>query len=389
MAQLVRPPASDPGTIFFELERLDVGDDGRLAVRGRWFGVRGRRFMRPTLTLRSAAARIRLLADLEHKPWPAEEAESWVAVFPWDLDAQSVSDLELSVAPDIAVGLPVPGADVPGAPIPSGRDTFVLARSEPTDADALSRKLTEEQHRNQLLREQLDQLRDAHVQAVAATARRDAALAALEVAQRERGQAADELERARGEFREAVASARAEREEAIQACQLARRETAEARSERGAAIRASERLGSERAVALRSAEQAGAARDDALRTAEEARTETARVRLERDEATAALELARRERDEAVGAAGLAARERDKATRARDKALRERDKAVHGAEQASAEAARAPGLALQPARTFTPRRTYSTASGKVWASRGLALIVLVAILVAVALILKVV
>ncbi len=274
MAPLVGPPASDPGTIFFELEQLEAHDDGRLAMRGRWYGVRGRRFVRPTLMLRTAAGRIRLLADLEHKPWPAEEAEPWVAAFPWDLAAESVSDLELSVAPDIAVSLPAPGADVPGAPIPSGRDSFVLARSEATDADALSRKLAEEQRRNHLLREQLDELRDAHVQAVAATARRDAALAALEVAQRERGQAVDELERARGEFHEAVASARAEREEAIRACQLARSETAEARSERGAAVRASERLGSERAMALRSAERAGLARDDALRTAEEARTET-------------------------------------------------------------------------------------------------------------------
>jgi hypothetical protein len=361
MAQLVGPPASDPGMICFELEQLEVRDDSRLALRGRWYGVRGRRFMRPALTFRTAAGRTRLLADLEHKPWPADEAEPWVAFFPWDPAVGSVSDVELSVAPDISVALPAPGADVPVAPIPSGRDSFVLARSAPTDPDALSRKLAEERHRNQLLREELDQLREAHVQTVAATARRDAAVAALEIAQRERGEAIDELERARGEFHQALASARAEREEAIRASQLARSETAQARSERGAAIRASERLSSERAAAMRTAEKAQQAREDALQAAEQAHVENAR----------------------------ALRERDEAAKDRDKTLRQRDKGLNAADQASAEAAWGPTPAGQPPRTFTPRRTYRVASGGLWAGRALALLVLVAILVAVVVILKVV
>jgi len=34
----------------FEVERFGLGDEACLEVRGRWFGVRGRRFMRPALT---------------------------------------------------------------------------------------------------------------------------------------------------------------------------------------------------------------------------------------------------------------------------------------------------------------------------------------------------
>ncbi len=388
MAQVAGPPASGRGTIYFELERLEVSGQ-RLELRGRWYGVRGRRFMRPTLTLRTAAGPSRLLADLDQKPWAAEEAEVWLAVFPWELDGQEVSDLELSVAPDIAVGLPAPGGKAAATLISSERESFVLARSEPTDVDAVSRRLVEEQHRNQLLRAEVDELRDAHVLATAATARRDAALAALDVAERERSQAVEELERARGEFDESVALARSEREQAIEACQLARSETAQARSERGAAIRAAERATSERAAALRIVEEAGPERDDAVRAAEEARAETTRVRLERDETAAALEQAHRERDGAVRAAGVAARERDKAMKDRDKALRERDKALQATEHARTEAARVAAVGAPPPRTSTSRRTYRVASAGLWVGRAFALIVLVAILVALAVIVKVV
>lgn len=387
MAQVVGPPASGRGTIYFELERLEVSG-ARLELRGRWYGVRGRRFMRPTLTLRTAAGPSRLLADLDQKPWAAQDAELWLAVFPWELEGQDVSDLELSVAPDIAVGLPAPGGKAARTLIPSERESFVLAKSEPTDVDAVSRRLAEEQHRNQLLRAQVDELREAHVQTTAAVARRDAALAALDVAERERNQAVEELERARAESDEAVALARSEREEAIEACELARSETAQARSERSAAIRAAERATSERAAALRSAEQAGLERDDAVRAAEETRTEATRVRLERDETAAALEQAHRERDGAARAAGVAVRERDKAMKDRDKTLRERDKALVATEQARTEAARAPAVGAAAPRTSTSRRTYRVASVGLWAGRVSALIVLVAILVALAVIVKV-
>jgi hypothetical protein len=99
------------------VERIAVSAPGRVEVTGRWFGVRGRRFVRPTLTMGAAGgAETRALAELEHKPWAAEDGDVWVASFPVDIDLDEVSDLELSVAPDIAITLRESG----GAPAQPG-----------------------------------------------------------------------------------------------------------------------------------------------------------------------------------------------------------------------------------------------------------------------------
>jgi uncharacterized protein YukE len=74
-------------------------------VAGRWFGVRGRRFVRPTLTLVHKGAAVRALADLEHKPWAAEDGEVWTAAFALDESLDGAREIELSVAPDIIVEL--------------------------------------------------------------------------------------------------------------------------------------------------------------------------------------------------------------------------------------------------------------------------------------------
>ncbi len=100
-----QPVTTDPDRITFQIDRLSTEQPGRLEVRGRWFGVRGRRFFRPTLMLHAGGSEQRLLADLEHKPWAAEDGEEWLAAFPFDTELDQVSELELSVAPDIAVRL--------------------------------------------------------------------------------------------------------------------------------------------------------------------------------------------------------------------------------------------------------------------------------------------
>jgi hypothetical protein len=63
--------------------------------------------VRPTLTLTLAdgSGEVRSLADIEHKPWAAEEGELWVAAFPLDTDLEAASEIELAVTPDIAVAL--------------------------------------------------------------------------------------------------------------------------------------------------------------------------------------------------------------------------------------------------------------------------------------------
>src|SRR5579884_2232940 len=89
--------------IYFELDRFERAGDHRLSVSGRWYGVRGRRFVRPTLNLRTDRGRWRALADLEHKPWAAEDGQPWHAEFRVEDDAIELLEAELAVAPDIEI----------------------------------------------------------------------------------------------------------------------------------------------------------------------------------------------------------------------------------------------------------------------------------------------
>jgi hypothetical protein len=95
--------------VAFEVDRFEWVDE-RLVVVGRWFDLRGHRFMRPALTVAIEGERDdrRLLADLEHKPWAADEGDDWIAAFPWDGEPIELARAELAVAPTVAVDLPVP-----------------------------------------------------------------------------------------------------------------------------------------------------------------------------------------------------------------------------------------------------------------------------------------
>jgi hypothetical protein len=99
--------------VEFALDSFDVAG-GRLVVSGRWYGVTGRRFVRPTL---QAEGQRRRMALLEHKPWPAEEGARWLAAFP---DDGYLGTSRLQVAPDIAVELPPAGPEAgDGRPQPA------------------------------------------------------------------------------------------------------------------------------------------------------------------------------------------------------------------------------------------------------------------------------
>jgi hypothetical protein len=67
--------------------------------------VRGRRFVRPALILSHKGTEVRALADLEHKPWAAQDGEVWTAAFSVDDGLTGAREIELSVAPDITVEL--------------------------------------------------------------------------------------------------------------------------------------------------------------------------------------------------------------------------------------------------------------------------------------------
>lgn len=97
--------------VSFELERLDVEGD-ELVVTGHWSGVRGLRFVRPTLVAEDR----RILATLEHKPWAPSLDHTWIAAFPWDRDDVDVDGLALAVSPQVTVQLG--DAPLPVAPQP-------------------------------------------------------------------------------------------------------------------------------------------------------------------------------------------------------------------------------------------------------------------------------
>src|SRR4051812_45663928 len=99
----------------FELERFGWTPDDRLEVSGRWFGVRGRRFVRPVMNLRVEGRRKRLVAVLDHKPWPADGEGAWTAAFAWRGERDQITAVRLEVAPDIVLDLPAPGEDAAGA----------------------------------------------------------------------------------------------------------------------------------------------------------------------------------------------------------------------------------------------------------------------------------
>ena len=415
-----------PTSVSFELDSCVVTAEGQLEVTGRWFGVRGRRFVRPSLTLAGDAGQARALAVLRHKPWAATDGEPWTAAFPLGADLTELADAELAVAPDIAVVLNgldgaerpkrtgkgrsgangkavgkrrAPAARAAGASSGAGANsgagtgagavakssgrprteataptaaTAATAPSAATDAeitllrderDALQRALEFERGEALRLRAALDQTRDAKIEEKAALGRRDAALARL-----------DEVTGERDGAIAARDQARAEREEVVR--------------ERDRLLADADRLRAER-------EEAFAARDRALERAREnvdaaveARVAELRTEVERERVRAGRmaetlrerDDARAERDKAIAGRDSALSARDDAIAARNAAIRERDAARRDLEEAVAKRVAAlgdGGLAralAPPPRSREPR--------EVWLARAKGLAPLLAILLVV-------
>ena len=108
MAQDESPAPPVVPKVGFEVLRFDWTGDGRIELVGRWVGLRGHRFLRPTLDVEVGGERRRMLADLEHKPWAPEEGEDWTAAFTWRGEPAHFENAELTVAPDLAIELPQP-----------------------------------------------------------------------------------------------------------------------------------------------------------------------------------------------------------------------------------------------------------------------------------------
>jgi hypothetical protein len=104
-SQTTDPPTAGHDRPNFVVERVQRTAPGRLEVRGRWYGIRGRRFFRPELILLGDDGERRWLAELDQKPWAAVDGEQWLATFALDEELDDKAGFELSVAPDITVRL--------------------------------------------------------------------------------------------------------------------------------------------------------------------------------------------------------------------------------------------------------------------------------------------
>jgi hypothetical protein len=310
----------------FEVERFELAGNACLELRGRWFGVRGRRFMRPALTAVADGREQRILAVLDHKPWSAEEGETWLAAFPCSTDPAAVVKAELTVAPDVTVPLPPPSAPTTARRPKRGTSR----RSSPRQGDT---KVKHGVPERALLDRPGDPDNRLRLEHDAALRSRHEAIAELETVKRE----CEQLRSERRQAFEAREAAIAERHESIETEVRRRIEDLRAEAERE---RAGARLAAQTA---RERDEARAARDEAARERDEARAERNESRQTRNRMLAERDTARTRVEEVTRqwelTAGLGTRrtlERDALTVERDRLTRERDAALEDADRIARE-----------------------------------------------------
>jgi TolA-binding protein len=227
----------DVPEVTFEVDRFEWSAPDTLEVSGRWFGLRGHRFLRPTLDVQASGQRRRMLAVLEHKPWAAEEGEEWIAAFLWTGPPARLEDAELTVSPDLAVQLPLPegpedeaGEDAApaGERRPARRPRTAVLEAE------LAAALGEVDKRD----EELARVRESH--SASARELRERARTAQESARRlesELQRVRDQLAAAEAQAETKLGDLRRERDAAVTARDRAASEAADARAERDAAVK--------------------------------------------------------------------------------------------------------------------------------------------------------
>ena len=180
--------------VEFLLDRLTAAD-GRITVEGRWYGVVGRRFLRPNLQIEG---RRRLIARLEHKPWAAVDGAPWTAAFDYD---GPVGASLLQVAPDIAIELPPPGEEH----LIDQRRRPRVALAAP--AEPVQREETEIERLREVLDRVRDELDEARVEAARLRRERDEAREDAERAEKSLERIREEADQLRERERRAMASA--------------------------------------------------------------------------------------------------------------------------------------------------------------------------------------
>ena len=320
--------------VAFEVERVGWPSPDRLEVVGRWYGVRGRRFIRPTLTVEVGGEPRRMLAVLDHKPWAVEDGQAWTAAFEWRGEPVDLAGGELTVGSDIAVEL---------AP-PDGQHAARRRFARRPRADVLEGELEKVRREARRLGNELHALRAEHNREIKRTTEEhDAELERARVAQ---AAAEEDAERRDVAFR---AELEAERRQAAQleaAARKAREELAVARAD---AVARREDLERERAAIAAEASKAVADEVEALRLERDAaRRESANARAERDAARRESANARAERDAAF-------RERDSARQARNAFLsRAKGEAAQPAAEPNAPVPASASAGPAPARRTVVR-----------------------------------
>ncbi len=379
----LEPVEGGTGEIAFELERYEFKGDDRVEISGRWSGVRGRRFIRPTLTVMTGGRGSRSLADLEHKPWAPEEGKLWMAAFSCTLEDASALEAELNVAPDITITLPAMGdATAAGAK---------RAKRE--------RPGREPRVRRELLERPVPPRRSGARPSQESTARREAAAikttmdAAIADKERLLHESDAEKERLQGELaasktEQAQLKARVEELTAELDRAVAARNSALAA--RDQAVETAQRSVAERDTAVQAQEEAVAARDAALESrdaAVESRDAAVAMREEalnaRDESDAAANAALLARDHALA-------QRDAADTARGRAVADRETLAEAADQLRNQ--HEDDLATRGAQLVMRNATIASGAGRRhagWTKRTIAIIVVLAVVLALLIVLHLV
>jgi hypothetical protein len=335
--------SSSPG---FELERI-FAEDGRVRISGWWHGVRGRRFIRPSLSAIGARPRARALAELEHKPWSPEGGQPWVAEFVWEHSLHDVEAFELAVAPDLAVRIPVPGASRrarkrPARPAPAANETV----QPPQDRSV---RATDRQHVVTALRRPAPQIAASlplDVRLTRVEQERDRARAARDeaIAERDRltgnlDQIVAEGERLREERDAAIERAAhgvAERDGAVAEGRRLRDDRDRAARERDDALGSQHRTEGERDALAAERRALLSERAQLVKARDQARAERNALLEQHAQHQAGRERLARERDRALELRDAVAAERDRYRAARDEAVAERDAAMGELERVGQE-----------------------------------------------------
>jgi hypothetical protein len=334
--------ATAAGAAVLEIERFEWTTPERIEIVGYWSGLRGRRFMRPTLVLNRAGETKRLLALLEHKPWSAQEGDPWIAAFAWEGEVTKFDSAELNVGSGIDLDLPSPRMR-PGPPRRFKQRVVARDASRQVDTPVASGIVSDaptspaQGDEPKLSRaEALRRAREAAVPAKPKPAAEPGASSGPPAADQtettpdlsgalsgDLEAARTDLERIRGE-REAL---RRERDRALEKLRGVRAELEAERQAREKAV--ADARSEERATANRMFEEGAE-----LRAAVERQRELAY--LERDKATKARDHAIETRDKACEERDGALAEAREARRERKEAFAERDRAIKLRERAEAD-----------------------------------------------------